>query len=309
MSVYSVNQNRQFYVATKVVTSEPKALGEIMIGKTADEKQIWFKHYGQGGLNRSDILDVDNVCYAKITEADALKKELQKATVKLDSNINGGLPIAGQDYILRIVIHNYLAPGDSHWTVKHGAVHAYAGMDAETFYKKLAKSLEMNFSREVQPLFTFEATADGVIISEVEQPWNLGHMAQETVNFEVIATTVKFQTDDVVWAETNEDGYIELEGTGEFTKEGYKIADLEWFCMGERGDQYRDNVPGVLRMPTKTMVDPSKEYDVLDLHYFFSDTGVNVQKSEKDLTIVAEDSSVLESIKSTLEGLGIKFKE
>lgn len=315
---YSVNQNRQFYVAKKenkellnVIKKGEKLtaeLGDIALGevkrKDAEEaSQIYFKHFGPGGLTRTDLIDVDKICYANITPADALKTELKKAVISLDPNINGGIPIAGQDYIVRIVIHNYLAPGDTNWTVKHGAVHAYAGMDATKFYEKLAKSLEMNFSREVQPLLTFEADGNGVTVTEVEQPWNLGHMSQEPVNFEVIATTVRWQGDDVIWAKRDEETEkIELEGTGEYLLDGKKIADLEWFCMGERGDQYRDNVPGALRIPSKTMVDSEKEYDVLDIHYFFSDTGVNVQKSEKDITIVAEkDSGILDTLKEALK--------
>ena len=309
MSVYSVNQNRQFYVIDKVVTAEPANLGEVKIGTTANKKQIFFKHFGQGGLTRTDIIDVDNICYARITDRSELETPLKKATVSLDPNVNGGNPIVGQDYVLRVVIHNYLAPGDTNWTVKYGVVHAYAGLTPDEFYKKLAKSLEMNFSREVQPLLTFTATATGVEIEEVEQPWNLGHMAQETVNFSLISVPVRWQGDDVPWAVRDDDGYIEIEDSGKTLKDGKKIADLEWFCMGERGDQYRDNVCGCLRMPTKPMVNPDEEYDVFDMHYFFSDTGVNVQKSEKDITFVATDKAVLEQIKTELEGLGVEVQE
>ena len=79
--------------------------------------------------------------------------------------------------------------------------------------------------------------------------------------------------------------------------------------MGESCDQYRDWVGAPKRLPVKYMVDPSKEYDVLDMHYFFSDTGVNVQKSEKDITFVSETTSVLDSIKTELGKLGITVQE
>ena len=55
--------------------------------------------------------------------------------------------------------------------------------------------------------------------------------------------------------------------------------------MGERGDQYRNmGWPNVI--PTKYLVDPSKEYDVLNIHYFYQGDGISVQKSEKDIQIV-----------------------
>lgn len=309
MAVYSVNQNRQFYVVDKVVTEEPKALGELKVGTTADKKQLFFKHFGQGGLTRTDLIDVNEIMYARITDRSELRTKLKKATISLNPNVNGGLPIAAQDYVLRVIIHNYLAPGDTNWTVKHGCVHAYAGMDADTFYKKLAKSLEMNFSREVQPLLTFKATATGVEVEEVEQPWNLGHMAQETVNFQLIDVPVRYQGDDVSWAERDEDGYITIEDSGKELNDGKKIADLEWFCMGERGDQYRDNVCGCLRIPSKPMVNPEEEYDVFDMHYGFVGDGVSQQKSEKDITFVATDAGTLTQIETALKDLGITVQK
>lgn len=312
MAVFSTNQNRQLYVVKNVVTTEPENLGDVQIGTitAGDSKQLFFKYKGHGGTIRTDLIDTDKVCYAKITKKEKLQRKLKKATISLDTNVNGGNPIVGQEYIVRILIHNYLAPGDSNVAIKYGAVHAIAGMTPQTFYQKLAKSLEMNFSREVQPLLTFNATASGVEVTEVVQPYVVGYMSQDSVNFEVIATTVRFQGDDVIWAKRDEDTEkIELEYTDETVGNGSKIADLEYFCMGERGDQYRDGVAMPNRLPVKYMVDPEKEYNVLDMHYFFSDTGVNVHKSEKDITFVAEDIAALNSIKSELEKVNITVQE
>lgn len=56
--------------------------------------------------------------------------------------------------------------------------------------------------------------------------------------------------------------------------------------MGERGDQYRGKGwPNVI--PTKYLVDPTQQYHVLELHYAFTDTGVNSYRTEKEITIVA----------------------
>lgn len=311
MAVFSTNQNRQFYVVKEVV-NEVKNLGDVQaeVLTSGNKKQLYFKYMGHGGVLRTDLIDVDKICYARLTKKEELQRKLKKATISLDSNVNGGNPIVGQDYIVRILIHNYLAPGDTNVAIKHGAVHAVAGMTPAKFYEKLAKSLEMNFSREPQPLLTFEATADGVEVTEVVQPYVVGFMSQDPVNFEIIATTVRYQGDDVIWAKRDEETErIELEDTDVTVGDGSKIADLEYFCMGERGDQYRDWVCAPKRIPVKYMVDPEKEYDVLDMHYFFSDTGVNVHKSEKDITFVAETTAVLNSIKSKLEELGIVVQE
>lgn len=71
-------------------------------------------------------------------------------------------------------------------------------------------------------------------------------------------------------------------------------ADLEYFCMGERGDQYRmKGWPNYV--PTRYMigqnVDPQTEFDYLDIHYYFQGEGVRSDKSEKVLTLVAESSN------------------
>ena len=309
--VFSTNQNRQFYVVKKVVNEEPKELGDLKVCTLTkgNNTQVFFKYFGQGGAIRTDLIDVDKVCYAKLSSASSFRRNLKKAVISLDPNVNGGNPIVGQDYIARILIHNYLAPGDTNVTIKHGAVHAVAGMTPAKFYEKLAKSFELNFSREVQPLLTFEATADGVEITEVIQPYVVGFMSQEPVNFEVIATTVRYQGDDVIWAARDEDTEkIELEDTDVTVGNGSKIADLEYFCMGERGDQYRDWVAMPNRLPVKYMVDPTKEYNVFDLHYYFSDTGVNVHKSEKDIIFVSETTASLEGIRLALEELGINVE-
>lgn len=309
MAVYSTNQNRQLYVVSEVTTDTPSELGQVKVNTTPDEKFAYFQFYGQGGLERSDLIPVGKISRAKITTADDLARPLKTCTVSLNEDINDGAPISGLDYILRIYIRNYIAPGDANVITKYGCVHAYSGMDAAKFYEVLAASLSANFSREVTRLLEFEATDDGVTITEVEQPWIRGTFASEPVHFEVVATTIPYEGDDVIWAETDEKGRIALEDSDTVVEDGKKIADLEFFCHGERGDQYRGiGYPNVI--PTRYMVDPDEKYDVLDLHYAFKDTGYNDYRSEKDLTLVEiNGAGVLSSIQSTLEGLGVTFEE
>lgn len=299
MAVFSTNQNRQLYVAESVATSTPSALGEVLANVTSDGKYIYYQHYGAGGLTRSDLIPLENITSAKITYPAAMATYLKTATVTLNSDVNGGAPVAGQDYILRIYIHNYLAIGDENVTAKYGVVHATSSMDAATFYEKLAESLTKNFSREVSQLLTFEATDSGVVITEVEQPWILGTYAQESVNFTVVATTIEYDGDEVIWAETDDNGYITVENSDTAIGNGKKIADLEYFCHGERGDQYRNvGFPNVIF--TTYEVDPSAEYYVLDIHYSFKDDGVSAYKSEKDLTFVSTDVAVLTTLSADL---------
>lgn len=299
MAVFNTNQNRQLYVATEFTSSTPSSLGQIAMGVTSDNKQFWFKHYGQGGLTRSDIIDTNAVTYAKVTSASDLRYYLRTATIALNTNINDGDIVSGQDYVVRINIYNYLAPGDTNMTTKYGMVHGYSGMTATEFYTILADSLTANFSKEVVQMLTFEATDSGVTVTEVEQPWVPGTLSREHVHFDVSCAPILYEGDEVLWMLP-----APVEASDSYLGNGKDIADLEIFCHGERGDQYRGlGWPNVIA--TRYEVDPDEEYYVLDIHYSFSDTGVNVHKSEKDITIVSTDSSVLDSITSAMSEYGI----
>jgi hypothetical protein len=61
---------------------------------------------------------------------------------------------------------------------------------------------------------------------------------------------------------------------------------MEYFYMGERGDQYRMFAAPQDRINTKYLVDPEAEYDVVNIHYYFVDSLGGAQKSEKDIMIV-----------------------
>lgn len=310
MAVFSTNQVRQLYVATELKEDAAHVLATDQAGaialKTDNAKShMYFEYKGAGGLTRSDLISIENVLYAKATPASALSRKLKKVTVTLDQTVNDGNPIAGQDYILRIVFRQYLGMSDEDQYQKYGMVHAYAGMTPSDFYKTLAISLAKNFSRELVPLVKFKVgntevtpntkladiagIADSLVIEEVEQPWTLGTQEQVPVYFEVYPTTVTFNSDERIWGET------EKEDSNATVKDGHIIADLEYFCMGERADQYR-NIGWPNSIPTKYLVDPTKEYHVLDLHYAYVGSNESVQKSEKDITIVSTDKAVINGL-------------
>ena len=66
---------------------------------------------------------------------------------------------------------------------------------------------------------------------------------------------------------------------------------MEYFAMGERGDQYRMmGYPDVIE--TEYLVDPAKEYDVLVVHYAYKGANEGDYKSEKDLVIAGVKGSL-----------------
>ena len=302
MSVFSTNQVRQLYVAKALKTPHVlagDAAGSIAVQNDTAKNHLYFEYKGADNLMRSDLIDIKNILYAKATDADDIAHELKAVTVTLDSEVNAGAPVAGQDYILRIVFKQYVGMSDEDQYFKYGMVHAYAGMTASDFYKKLALSLAKNFSREVVPLIKIEVTtgsaetevtpttkvADltgtytGIVITEVEQPWRLGIMEQTPVYFTVQPTTITVNGDERIW------GIVEDTDSTSTIANGKKIADLEYFCMGERGDIYR-GVGFPNNIPTTYLVDPTVKYNVIDIHYAYVSSNESVQKSEKTITLV-----------------------
>lgn len=385
MATFSTNQARQLYVAEALKTPNvisTDAVGSIAVKSDTAKNHLYFEYMGAGGMLRSDLIDVKNIMYAKATDADDLAHELAKYKVTLDPTVNGGSPVAGQDYILRIAFRNYIGMSEEDQYFKYGMVHAVSGMTADSFYQELYKSLKKNFSRETEQLLDFslegtaaevtmtttgikvtavengvignsikfavesstatnagfrvtqedgftvirasltntkntikdlkelvaanpgiaamisidgtdstivqsEATpvaltggdASGLIVEEVPQEWILGTFPQVPVNFTLMPDTIVVNGDDRIW------GLVEKQASTNSIPDGHKIADLEYFCMGERGDVYRMvGFPNVIR--TKYLVNPDLKYNTIDIHYAYVGSNEAVQKSEKDITIV-----------------------
>ena len=338
MATFSTNQVRQLYVAKAlktphVLTSD--TAGSIAVKNDTAKNHLYFEYKGADNLMRSDLIDTKNILYAKAIDANAMVHKLKAVTVTLDSEVNAGAPVAGQDYILRIAFKQYVGMSDEDQYFKYGMVHAYAGMDADEFYKVLALSIAKNFSREVVPLIKIEVHSkdtkskggfdsngymvvtpstkdngksdttnpyyatnaivtdiDSIRITEVEQPWRLGVMAQTPVYFTVQPVAVMVNGDERIWATVTE-------STNGTIDNGKKIADLEYFCMGERGDIYR-GVAFPHNIPTTYLVDPTIKYNVIDIHYAYVGSNEGVQKSEKTITLVVPKVGATNSVSNVL---------
>lgn len=312
MANFSVNQVHHFYVVipgenggyqTSVTATSP--VGTIGGVSTVDDirgKEVFFKYKGVESARTSDFIQINNISYAKAIPASDMVTVMKKVEVTLDSTVNSGAPISGQDYVLSINFKNFFSSGDASQYFKDAAVHATASMTASDFYKAMVNSLNAAFSREPgatktsnpylkfswKPNATTATTADAIVIEELPQEWALGTKKARRIMFDVEPTTVYTGGDDVVWGvvtdatPTKANAVVGTNAIGN----GQQIADLEWFCMGERGDQYR-NVGWPNVIPTQYLVDPNTQYHVLEIHYAFTDTGVNSYRTEKEITIVA----------------------
>ena len=315
MAVFSTNQNRQLFVATgytelanaKAVQTfaDGAKVGSIALRHdTSACPSVYFLYKGADTTLKSDYIPIKNISYIKAKTAKELRIPFKQQKVALDATINEGKPVVGQDYILRIELTHWVGMSENDMYFKEAVVHVFADMEAADFYKAMVKSLNLSFSREIgatkdnNPYLKFEAKSDGIVITEKAQPWALGIESQEPVLFNAVSTTIYVNGADVQWGTTtNTTPKVSAVNptTGNGLGNGHKTADLEWFCMGERGDQYRMmGYPNYI--PTKYLVDPEKEYHTLDIHYAFTDDGTHSYRSEKDLTIVSADAATMNSL-------------
>lgn len=319
--IFTENQATLVYVAKALKTdfASLKDAGDILVKATPDKQAIYFQHKGVADISRSDLIEVKNIISANATAAKDMEKKLKNATVTLDASVNGGKPIAGQDYVLRLVFSGYIgiSPEDSQYW-KYGVVHATNGMSASDFYKKMAISIAKNMSREaVQFIKVFlgntevtprtkenklTGTFTGVTIKEVAPDWIRGTKQEKVVRLTAEPTTVNDGTSDVVWGTVT---YSD----GDTLKNGKEIADMEYFFAGEKGDQYRlINWPDYV--PTEYLVDPTQEYDVIDIHYSYVGSNESVQKSEKDIKLIVpagKADNISKAINALITASGIQI--
>lgn len=241
MNIFTANQVNQVYVLKSDSTvvanldashqiTKSNNLGSVGLGVTPDGKSIYFKHYGAGGVTRSDLIDIANIIDVKATPASKMARNLSSALVTLNSEaLDNSKPVAGQDFVLRLQFQNPvgMSPDNQYW--KFGVVHSTASMTASNFYLKLASSIAKNMSREAVQLVkvyvtystsskteitaasdvsnttTFNQTYTGVLIEEVEQDWILGVKQQKPTVFTVNPTWVNAGTasapNEVVWGD------------------------------------------------------------------------------------------------------------
>ena len=332
MAVYSINQIRHLYVAKELKGKSADILptdkaGVILPKGDTAKTTFYFQYMSPGGLVSSDKITVKNVLYAKATPSSKLAHKLGRIEVTLDNAVSR-VPVAGQEYILKIIFRQYVGLGEDNQQAKFGVAKATTGMTTSELYKQLALSLAKNLADDTTPLanvYLSSTAANGtdvlvsestkeadlnkadynkIIIVEVEQNWILGKMPQAFIPFTVLPDVITVNGDEAIWGKAKEVTPTKV------VKDGKNIADLEYFTHGFRGDEYRGmGYPN--NIITTYLVDASKEYDTLDIHYSYIGSNESVQKSEKTITIVCEndgthtDMNALINVVNDVSGLQI----
>lgn len=317
MFIGSDNQFRNLYVmkAYKASESAISAVGDATLKVDTAKNLMYLVYKDTEDTLISDIINIKNLLYVKSNKATDMARKLHSQSVTIKEN-----PISGQDYVLNVEVRNFVALGDDSTHIKFGAVHAVKGMTKSDFYKAMAVNLTKNLSREPSPILNVSLTKHdtsnsgsdtkvavlvngkmqnlaalkstesytNIIIDEVEQPWRRGVAQVEPVNFNTTCGTILMDGDDVIW------GTVKKE-TGDVINNGKQIADMEWFYHGTRGDIYREaTYPD--NFDFKPLVDETKAYHTLDIHFAYVGPGVEVAKSERTITVVCADATQMNSL-------------
>ena len=318
MAVFSINQVRHLYVAktlksgTDLLASDPA--GSILPKADTNKTTLWFQYMSPAGVVSSDKINISNIISTKSTASGKMAHPLTVKELKLDSAVSA-TPVAGQEYIIRLAFRQYIGLSEEDQYFKYGMALATSGMSASDLYKKLALSVVKNI-KDTTPLVkvylatspdnvevtsaTKEAelsgTYTGILFEQVEQPWILGKMPQAFIPFEVQTVPITVNGLSQTW------GTVEDKDPKNKVENGHLIADLEYFCMGARGDFYRGmGYPN--NIVTTYLVDPSKKYDTLDIHYAYIGNNESVQKSERDITLVCEDDGSHTAMKALIAAI------
>ena len=308
MPTFSTNQVKHLYVA-KAVDANLDTVGDIKFAAAGDNEVV-FKYTGNDGVVRSDIINLDKLIYAKAFKASASDVYLDSAYVAC------GSAVANQQYILKVIIDSFSSLSEEDKGFIFAEYTAKSGDAAKNILAGLAISLAKNakvaaYSPVINVYVTTQSAGQsltigtnawkvnasdaestvvaygslaGIVIEAADQPWALGKQEFNLLRFNVAADTIVSSGVETTWATITK-------GTTHATAalhNSKRIADLEWFCMGERGDVYRD-ISWPDSFTFTPLVNPAATYGyhILELAFYYSGDAEDVQKSPKEIVIVA----------------------
>lgn len=228
-----------------------------------------------GDTVKSDLIYKNKIRFAKSNPA-------TPAVLRTDT-VTIGTPVAGQDYIIRIVFREWGSGSPENQYIKHvGAVKATSTMTDAQLAAALADVATKNFVHEASATLKFEATNEVLTITELEQPFVLGKRSGKPLNYVIQLVPITVSGVDIYdWA-TIETTYANT-GIGTYKQ----AAELEYFYHGEIGDMYRQ-VGYPYTWNTQYLVEKDATYDILDIAFFDNFEADSVQAAEKQLVILCK---------------------
>ena len=307
MANISTNQVKQLYV---LGATDTLAVETVKTAKGI-EAFINIVDSNSNVKERTDFIYVDDLLTCTLRKAQDDTLHRKGFGIKLNSAVNGGAPVAGQDYIITITYRGHF--GEEATMHKTAEVHATTGMTAAQFYAEMAKSFVLNRKATSGEPF-YDIYFDGGLITTLDDAadvddkfmivepipyWSLGRFPETLLNMELTTSTILVDTDMVsVWLDPDcykpADAVVATSGDVAAIPNSHKIADLEYFCKGERGLSaplhvaYRDQIAPKLEINPNSV----NGYSLFTVHYSFVGHNAANQRSEKDIVFAIEGNTV-----------------
>ena len=323
MATFSINQVTHLFAAVgnvgaasgnflKETDVAGLSTGDMIIGNAhgvaPDKVNLWVAQKGYGGIVRSDVVKPSNICWIRQVAASAMQDTPKILTISLDSNVNSGNPIVGQDYILTLTVDNVLSPSQEDKFVVHACARAFANDTAAALMGRIQDSLDKSVKRMFGDYAPVAVTLSGsdIVLTEQFPYWEAGKFQYRRPNFFVTVGTVTDQNTslEVMWGQV-------AESAGTPFANGAKVADLEYFALGARGSEER-NMGWPYNIETKGFLNyagvEEDDFDLFVIHYFYAGANTNNQKSERDLVIAcpaAKTETIAGLIDDVLEAAGL----
>ncbi len=312
MANFNTYQTRQLYVAKKVESTAAGVdeAGDIYVGSVPSDGNVegarmFFSYCNADGLlTRSDTIPVNNIVSLKKTAAADMATKLMKHTIAVDTSAVTLANLIGKTVTCTVNVHQVLSYDDSDIIA---VTASFVGNSTNTasaaaFHKALAEAIVAAMPNRKYPYFkvfsngtevkkgdTATGASGGVVLVEAAQKYVRGKLSNEPFPLSVSFNLHGTNTEDVVWGT---DTVAESDVTNNTVIPAvYKIADLEYFTLGERGDIYRGSFWPNNYEPTY-MIDLSTSYDILSIEYFWQGGAENVQKSPRMIQIAASQANV-----------------
>ena len=276
MAVYSVNQATHLYVVADITSDSVKTT------KDGDVKIVGL------GANKdlaTDLINKNKVLSATHTTVEGLAPTVKAKTITVSANEAG-------EYIMRVIIDNYFSESPSGSYIKHASAYVGVGATAEKIAEALEASLKKGLKRDIEPAFAVTRAGAVITITPLATEWVLGRKASV-----IPAITVELVPVDPMEAEASWGKVAEAEAEAETVAPNRNLAieklrDYEYFCLGERGDQYR-GIGWPNNVETKGEGDKITADDyVVTVHYYEDLSNEAVQKSEKTAVFVGPKVNV-----------------
>lgn len=276
MATFSNDQSRHLYVVKANKASALATAGDVVVSGIKDD-ELFFKYQSPGGKMRTDLVPIKNITNCTSSKARAILSPVQKIT--FDTTV---LPVVGKSYTINLSTRGQYTGDMAYNEVKTATVVAKT---------TVVNDLAAAFKTELAGLIARDPAMSNVEVTQATNVITIGQTAPKFVlgvvqsrYLDIIpqCNPVTISGIETAFATVT---YVTDAATAKYTTpNGRTVADMEWFYMGERGDQYRMGGYPV-NFNVQYLADSTLNYDFIEVEYFWAGDAEDVQHSKKQLTL------------------------